>query len=77
VTRRPATGFRVEHVSADTGLYIAYTARKQPVSHEMAESYAAHLERNQCGGRIIDNSNEQVVKQWAGKYPASTTEPRT
>jgi hypothetical protein len=73
VTKAPATGFRVEHVSADTGAFIAYTAKSKPVSREMAESYAAHLERNQCGGRIIDNSNGQVVKWWAGKYPARTT----
>lgn len=69
MTRRPTTGYRVEHVSADTGLFIAYTSPKQPVSLEMAESYAAHLERNQCGGRIINNATGETVKQWEGKYP--------
>lgn len=64
------TGYRVEHISAMTGSYIAYTSPKKPVELEMAESYAAHLERNQCGGRIIDNATGQVTKVWQGKYPA-------
>lgn len=66
----PKTGYRVEHVSATTGLFIAYTSRKQPVELGMAEAYAAHLERNQCGGRVIDNATGLVVKIWQGKYPA-------
>jgi len=69
VKRRRQDGFRVEWVIATTGRYAAYTASKRPVSFEMAESLAAHLERNKCGGRIIDNATEQVVRQWEGKYP--------
>jgi hypothetical protein len=66
----PKDGFRVEHVSAMTGLYIAYTGRRSPVDRGMAEAYAAHLERNQCGGRIIENATGSVIKLWQGKYPA-------
>jgi len=66
---RPAYGYRVELVIATTGHYAPYTAAKRPVSLEMAQSYAAHLERNRCGGRIIANATGEIVKQWQGKYP--------
>jgi len=62
------TGYRVEMVIATTGRFAAYTSPKRPVSFEMAQSYAAHLERSHCGGRIIDNATGEVVKQWEGKY---------
>lgn len=68
--KRQLDGFRVEHISATTGLYIAYTAPKRGTEREMAESYCRHLERNQCGGRLIDNATGEVIKVWAGKYPA-------
>lgn len=68
--KRIVDGYRVELVIAKLGSYAPYTAPKKPVTLEMAESYAAHLARNQCGGRIIDNGTGAVVKTWAGKYPA-------
>ena len=57
-------------VSADTGLYIAYTARKRATELELCESYGRHLERNQCGGRIIENATGKVIREWTGKFPA-------
>ena len=68
--KKPVTGYRVEMVIATTGRYAAYTSPKRPVSFEMAQSYAAHLERSRCGGRIIDNTTGAIVRQWIGKYPA-------
>lgn len=66
--KQPNTGYRVEWIIATTGRYAAYTSPKRPVSFEMAQSYAAHLERSQCGGRIVNVKTGETVKAWEGKY---------
>jgi len=63
------SGYRVDHIVPDTGHFAPYTAPKRPVSFEMATAYANHLERGQCGGRIVDFATGEIVREWEGKYP--------
>ncbi len=75
MTKRPRTGFQVQVLVNETGLYTAYSSQKRPESWEMAESLAAWLKKSGAGGRIVDLSNGGTVDQWDPAKPVAPGRP--
>ena len=63
-------GYRVDLWLELPQCYTEYTAKKEPVTREMAEALGRGLKRQGAGGRIVAVPSEQIIDEW-GRHVAT------
>lgn len=56
--------YRVDIKLNETGDFVEYAGRKNPLSFEMAKSLSIYLKRQKSSGRLVKVPEERVIDQW-------------
>lgn len=57
-------GFRLDVFITETRKYAEYTSLKQPMPYAMIWALGKGLERQGAGGRIVDCSTGEIIREW-------------